>query len=207
MRSKEKSTKIIFVRHAQPDFPIDRIYCDFDEDPQLTQEGLKQARVAAEFFKDVSIEALYASPAARTLATAEPISGITGHAITTVEGLRERRFGHWEGLYFHEIEEKYPNDYLDWKKDKVNYTPEGGETMVHVVERLEAALGEIIARHRGQTVAVVSHVGPIRVCVTRAFEMPLHQYRQIRIDYASISRIDYGETQNNLIFLNHLRYI
>ncbi|MDH5377969.1 MAG: histidine phosphatase family protein [Gammaproteobacteria bacterium] len=207
MRSKEKSTTVYYVRHGVTDFPIDRIYCDSEEDPALSRRGRLQAKAAATFFQNVELDAIYASPAARTLATAGEIADVTGNQIEKREGLRERPFGIWDGLYFHEIEERYPEEYLNWKKDKVGYTPEGGETINALLDRLNKTVSEIIKSHEGQTLAIVSHVGPIRMCVTQAFQIPVAQYRQINIDYASITRIDYGKTLNNLIFLNQIRYI
>lgn len=206
MRSKETSTTVIFVRHAEPDFPKDRIYCDGLEDPGLTHEGVRQAQITAEFFRDMPIGAIYVSPAKRTLCTAKPIAEATGVQAQTVPALVERRFGIWEGLYFNEVETRYPDEYLRWKQDKAGYTPEGGETVHDLLGRLSPALGDIIGRHRGEIVVVVSHVGPIRVCAADAFQMPLALYRQITVDYASLNRIDYGNSQNNLMFLNKTVY-
>lgn len=207
MRSKELETTVYFVRHGQTDFPTKRIYCDDREDPQLNETGLAQAAAAASYFAGVSVDKIIASPAMRTLQTAGAIERVTGKPIQTDERLRERRFGAWEGLYFDEIETQYPREYSAWKQDQVNYTPHGGETIHDLVNRLNSVVSEIVSNNREKTVVVVTHVGPIRTCVTSAFEIPVHQYRQIRIDYASITRIDYGEAKNNLINLNIVRYI
>ncbi|MDH5301644.1 MAG: histidine phosphatase family protein [Gammaproteobacteria bacterium] len=206
MRTKETSTQVYFIRHGQTDFPNDRIYCDDREDPSLIRQGLIQAKSAALYFQDVPIDALYCSPALRTRMTAAEVSQVTGVAPVFDERLRERRFGIWEGLYFDEIERLYPQEYAAWKADPVNFTPEGGETMHDVNVRLQSGLDHIMAAHQGRAVAIVCHVGPIRMAVTRAFHIPEDQYRQIRVDYAGITRIDYGRTINNLIFLNNVRY-
>ena len=206
MRTKERSTKVYFIRHGQTDFPNDRIYCDDQEDPALNRSGLIQAKSAALYFQDIAIDALYCSPALRTRMTAAEIAQVTGVQPEFDERLRERRFGIWEGLYFHEIEQRHPDEYGAWKADPVNFTPEGGETVPDVTVRLQACLGDLLARYQGQTLVVVCHVGPIRMAVTQAFDIPDNQYRQIRVDYASITRIDYGDTRNNLIFLNSVRY-
>jgi len=206
MRTKEKSTTVYFVRHGQTDFPTDRIYCDDQIDPELNRSGLIQAKSAALYFQDVPVDVLYCSPALRTRMTAGEISQVTGQEVKLDERLRERRFGVWEGLYFKEIEQQYPNEYAAWKADPVNYTPEGGETVPDVTNRLQNCLIDLLQKHSGQTIVVVCHVGPIRMAVTNAFEIPENQYRQIRVDYAGITRIDYGETRNNLIFLNNVRY-
>jgi broad specificity phosphatase PhoE len=206
MRFKEPSTSIYFIRHGKTDFPTDRIYCDDREDPALNKEGQAQAQNTAQALKDVEFDTIFASPAQRTMMTARAIAEGRACDIRTSESLRERRFGLWEGLFFSEIEQQYPEDYLAWKQDKVNYTPEGGETIPDLVQRLQSALDGIIQDNKGEKIAVISHVGPIRMAVTRAFDMPLSMYRQITIDYASITRIDYGKTANNLIYSNRFTY-
>ena len=202
MRSKESSTNVIFVRHGKTDFPLDRIYCDEVEDPGLNTEGVFQAKSAAVSLKSQNISKIYASPAKRTQMTAREISEVTGLPVETNSNWIERRFGIWEGLYFHEIEKQYPELYTKWKQDNVGFTPENGETIKDVEFRLNESLNEIITKHRGETIAIVSHVGPIRICLCQSLSIPIENYRQIRVDYASMSRVDYGLTRNNLISVN-----
>ena len=206
MRNKEKSCSIYFVRHGQTDYPLDRIYCDSEEDPPLNANGLYQAKSAAIHLKDKNLTALYASPALRTQMTAREVSQVTDLPVKTLDSWGERRFGVWEGLYFHEIEAQYPDAYTAWKKDKVGFTPENGETIEDVRSRLVQSLGELLEQHSGENIAVVTHVGPIRIIHCHALSIPMENYRQIRVDYASISRIDFGETLNNLIMLNYFDY-
>lgn len=205
MREKEVATSILFVRHGQTDFPLDRIYCDDVEDPALNANGASQARRAAAFLSAIPLAAIYASPCQRTLATAKAIAGESKQSNLNVvqrPALKERGFGIWEGLYFHEIESRYPEEYRRWKSDNAGYKPQGGESIFDMMARLKPTLEEIIAKHKGETVAVVGHVGPIRVMIADALCLPLSEYRRITIDYASISQINYGRKQNNLIFSN-----
>lgn len=202
MREKESATRIIYVRHGLTDFPSNRIYCDDREDPALNSEGAEHARDAADLLARQRVDAIYASPSLRTRSTAEVIAKSTGLEMQFVSGLRERRFGVWDGLYFEEIERRFPDDYHAWKRDIAGYTPEGGETMEALQRRTVAEIARIVARHARQTVVVVTHVGPIRVCVAEALKIPLEWYRQLRIDYGSLTCIDYGRSQNNLIYAN-----
>ncbi len=205
MREKEQTTRVVYVRHGQADFPHDRLYCDAREDPPLTPEGERQAEEAAALLRGVPVDVVYASPMQRTLSTARPIIEVTGAPLHTHEGLRERPFGIWDGLYFDEIARDYPEQFLAWKQDPVNFVPEGGEPIRDHARRVAAAIDEIVASHPGQFIVVVAHVGPIRMGVTGALHMPLSAYRQLTIDYGSLTRIDYGRKQNNLVFLNYHR--
>lgn len=202
MREKERATGVIFVRHGRADFPHDRLYCDDREDPGLTPDGVEQAAQAAQMVRGQPVAAIYASPMQRTRSTAEPIVEATGIPVALHAGLRERPFGIWDGLYFEEIARDYPEAFQAWKQDPVRFVPEGGEPIDAHRERVTGALREIIAAHPGELVVVVAHVGPIRMCLTDALSMPLAAYRRLTVDYGSLSRVDYGRKQNNLIYMN-----
>jgi broad specificity phosphatase PhoE len=105
-------------------------------------------------------------------------------------------------LFFDEIAREYPGDYQAWRQDPVHYTPKGGETIDGLMERVGSAVAAMVEKHRSKTILVVSHVGPIRVSMAEALKIPVEWYRQLRIDYGSITGIEYGATQNNLIFAN-----
>lgn len=202
MREKERSTRIIFVRHGQTDFPLDRIYCDQVEDPPLNSDGRMQAQAAADLLAGWVIDHVYASPALRTRLTAEAVALPHRLPVTLLESLRERHFGIWEGLCFNEIESRYPLEYRAWKTDQAGFSPEGGESVYDMLSRVRQAIRGLIAAHSGQTLLVVTHVGPIRLLVADAIGLPVEAYRCLRIDPASATCVDYGRTQNNLIFTN-----
>ena len=214
MRSKEPSTRIIYVRHGKTDFPLDRIYCDSPiiaggnglgnkgEDPALNADGINQAAYAADLLRNIKIDLICTSPSARTRMTADAIAASTGAPLQENATLKERRFGIWEGLYFNEIESGYPAEHQQWKQNPTAFAPEGGESMYELLARVKTVINDLITTHAGKTIAVVSHVGPIRVCLADALKMPLELHRQLTIDYASLSRMDYGKSQNNFHYMN-----
>ncbi|VAW86654.1 hypothetical protein MNBD_GAMMA16-2169 [hydrothermal vent metagenome] len=204
MREKEPSTSVLFIRHGKTDFPLDRIYCDDREDPELNEEGEAQALSTAKLLENVAIDALYCSPSLRTLRTAEIITAARDLKLSTCDVFRERKFGIWEGLYFHEIAEQYPEEQAQWKKDNAGFRPKNGESIYDLWDRMAPTLDEIVVRNRGKTVAVVAHVGPIRIAVAQAIGLPTSNFRCLNIDYASVTRIDYGRSQNNMVFLNRV---
>ncbi len=204
MREKEPSASVLLIRHGKTDFPLDRIYCDDREDPGLNDEGEMQAQGAAKLLKGIAIDALYCSPSLRTLRTAEIVAADRGLKFDQRNALRERKFGIFEGLYFHEIAERYPEEQAQWKKDNAAFKPQGGESIYDLWNRIAPVFDEIIECYRGKTVAVVTHVGPIRIAASQAIGLPVPNFRRLNIDYASVTRIDYGRTQNNMAFLNRI---
>lgn len=202
MRSKEPSTRIIYVRHGKTDFPLDRIYCDDKEDPALNADGIKQAGYAAGLLRSAKIDLICTSPSTRTRMTADAIATATGVPLQENAALKERRFGIWEGLYFNEIESGYPAEYQQWKQNPTAFKPQGGESFHDLLARVKTVIDNLLATHAGKTIVIVSHVGPIRACLADALKMPLELHRQLTVDYASISRVDYGKSQNNFIYMN-----
>lgn len=202
MREKEPTTRVIYVRHGKTDFPTDRIYCDDREDPPLNEEGESQARAAADLLAAQTVDVICASPSARTRMTAGAIATAAGVPVIEDAGLRERRFGLWDGLTFAEIAESHADGYQAWRRDPVHYTPEGGETIEDLLGRVTGVVQGLVRESAGKTVVVVSHVGPIRVALAEALKIPVEWYRQLRIDYGSLTRVDYGASQNNLVYAN-----
>lgn len=208
MREKERATRVVYVRHGQTDFPSNRIYCDGREDPPLNEAGQAQAAQIAAALSRLKIDAIYASPCQRTRMTAGAIAN--HHPMLSVghdAALMERNFGIWEGLDFHEIETRFPDEYLAWKANQAAFKPEGGESVYDLAARVSPAVAEMVSVNRGGCVVIVSHVGPIRALVADALGMPLEKYRQLTIDPASATCVDYGKSQNNMILFNfHARH-
>jgi broad specificity phosphatase PhoE len=203
MREKERTTSVIYVRHGKTDFPTDRIYCDDREDPPLNAAGVAQARAAAKLLgAHHPIDVIYTSPSSRTRMTCAEIAQVVKAPVIEEPKLRERPFGIWDGLYFKDIAQDYPDAFQSWRQDPVYYTPEGGETIEGLLGRVTSAVAGMIRDNQGKSILVVSHVGPIRVCLTDAMKIPLAYYRQLRIDYGALSRVDYGTQQNNLVYAN-----
>ncbi len=203
MREKEPHTTLLFVRHGQPDYPEDRIYARAD-DPGLTHVGEAQAERLAEWVTHEPVDAVYVSPTRRTRETAAPMVAALGLAPTVDARLEERHFGIWEGLFFDEIRDDHPDDFVRWKTDPIGFAPEGGETVADMEKRVAAAVADIRSAHVGGTVLVVCHVGTIRTALCGALLTPLAEYRRFNVATGSVARIDYGRRQANLIYLGIL---
>lgn len=202
MREKENSARVVLVRHAEPDFPIDRVYCDSSEDPGITPLGEAQAKEVANSLKDIDVAAIFSSPLLRTKLTAEYIDQWHSVEVVYDERLKERSLGVWDGLFFNEVEGQYPEEYRSWKKDQAGFAPQGGETAYDLLARVKPVIVDLVDRFKGRTVVVVCHVGPIRVLLADALGLPINKFRNLRIDPASVACVDYGCTQNNLIMMN-----
>ena len=152
------SLRLFLVRHAQARNAPGTSY----EDASLSALGRTQAAAVARACAERPPDALYASPATRTRETADLISVAAGLSVTVDERLLEYRSGSITdpGLTMEQLRERRV-DLLAWHPDS-KLAPDG-ETIREFAVRVMAATDEIVARHLGERVVIVSHAGTIDV--------------------------------------------
>jgi len=175
-------TRLYLVRHGATQLSAeDRFAGEIGAD--LSTEGREQAALLGERLRAHEISAVYSSPLSRTVETAQIVAGRCGLDIQTADGLREIRHGHWEGLTRQEVESRFAQEYSDWQQDPFTFAPEGGESGVSVLARALPAIREIVVRHAGQNVLVVSHKATIRILLSSLLGFDPRGYRD-RLDQA-----------------------
>jgi probable phosphoglycerate mutase len=175
-------TRLYLVRHGATQLSAeDRFAGEIGVD--LSPEGREQAARLGERLRDDEISAIYSSPSSRTLETARIIGSRCGLDIQTVDGLREIRHGHWEGLTRQDVEARFAQEYSDWQQDPFTFAPDGGESGVAVLARALPAIREIVVRHVGQNVLIVSHKATIRILLSSLLGFDPRGYRD-RLDQA-----------------------
>jgi probable phosphoglycerate mutase len=162
------------------------------DDPGLSDEGRSQVRLAAEWLQPLAERAtvVVASPVRRTLESARIVAETLGLPLETEPGLAEMEFGHWDGLTFAEVAERFPDEMERWR-GSLDAAPEGGESFRSVEKRVADALARVKERHAGRTVVVVSHVTPIKTLVAQALEAPLESLFRMELAPASVSVVSY----------------
>lgn len=175
-----KTTRLYLVRHGATQMTAeDRFSGSIGAD--LSDEGRRQAARLGSRLQDDGIAAVYASPLARSVDTARIIAGACRVEPLLNDGLREISHGSWEGLTRREVEEKFPNDYAAWEEDPFTFAPEGAESGVAVLARALPAIREIVTKHEGQAVVVVSHKATIRLVLCSLLGIDARGYRD-RLD-------------------------
>lgn len=144
-------TRIILARHGETDWNRERRWQGHADRP-LNDTGREQAEALAAELAGEPIAAVYSSDLMRAHETARVVADRLGLDVVTVPGLRERRFGSWEGLQDVEVERLYPD----------SNGPPDGESRVDMLDRVLESLEAIADANRDRTVLVVSHGGPIR---------------------------------------------
>ena len=146
-------------------------------DVELSPDGIAMLNKLSRRLAGVRIDAAYCSQMHRAIASATIIA--KPHGITPVarKDLREIDHGHWEGVPHKEVEQEYAAEYAAWSADPLNTTIPGGESGRDVLNRARAAMDEIVAKHAGQTVLVVSHKATNRLLLADWLGFDPRRYR------------------------------
>ncbi len=192
------ATRIIAIRHGETAWNVDtRIQGHLDI--PLNDTGLWQARQVAHALAGEPIAAVYTSDLQRAHATAQAVATATGAPLTTDLGLRERSFGHFQGRTFAQIEAELPDDARRWRKRDPHYTPDGGESLMSLRERIARTVTALAARHVGEQVVMVAHGGVLDVLYRLATRQDIQAPRTWQLANAAINRLLWTEDGLSLV--------
>jgi broad specificity phosphatase PhoE len=176
------TTRIFLVRHGATQLSAEDRFAGAS-DVELSDAGREQAERLARRLADDGIASVYTSPLTRTRDTAAILA--RPHRLTPVmcDGLREIDHGHWEGLTRGEVESRFRDEYARWEEDPYTFAPAGGECGLDVMARALPVVRQIVERHMGENVLVVSHKATIRLVISSLLGFDARGYRD-RLDQA-----------------------
>ena len=176
---------VYFVRHGQTVWNVENKICGAT-DIALTDIGHQQAMETGKRILEEGIQAdeiLY-SPLVRAADTARHIAEITGIPARVEPRLIEQNFGKWEST---------ARDGLEFKKAKEDFCCryEGGESMLHLAQRIYNLLDEIKEESDHKTYILVAHNGISRVVQSYFYEMTNAEYAAFGVKNCQILRYDF----------------
>ncbi|NUV53303.1 reverse transcriptase-like protein [Streptomyces coelicolor] len=201
----------VLLRHGEtPLTPQKRFSGSGGSDPSLSDIGREQAgKVAAALARRGTVQAVVASPLARTRETARIVAARLGLDVAVEDGLRETDFGAWEGLTFGEVRERYPEDLDAWLASPDAEPTGGGESFAATAARVAEARDRLLAEYRGRTVLLVTHVTPVKMMIRLALGAPPEALFRMELSAASLSAVAYYADGNASVRLfndtSHLR--
>jgi broad specificity phosphatase PhoE/ribonuclease HI len=214
----EPLTTVVLIRHGRTHLTeTKRISGRGGENPKLSDLGRADAKAAATAAAQIGrsgawahlnpISAIVASPIQRTVDTANIIANELGLSVSLNENIAEISFGDWDGFTNEEVKEKWPNEFKAWQ-GAWEIAPPNGESLEEFDARLIQGLYQIVSENSGKTVAVVSHVMPIRGMVRRAIEGGVSAYWAPQISPCSISILRFwGNQAAEVITLNSTTHL
>ncbi len=132
-------------------------------DPPLSRLGERQAQALAQRLARRGVRSLVSSDLARAAQTAAIAGQRLGVAPRLEPRLRERDVGAWSGLRPAEIADRFPEELARMRAGDPDLRPGGGESFRELETRVRAAFAEIAAEGDAGGVAVITHLGVIRV--------------------------------------------
>jgi len=180
---ENKMGQVYFVRYGQTIWNVENKICGAT-DIALTELGHKQAVETGKKILEQGIKAdeiLY-SPLIRAKDTALHIAEITGIPAREEARLKEQNFGKYEstprdGAEFREAKKQFVNCY------------EGGESMLHLAQRIYNLLDEVAASDK--TYILVAHNGIARVVQSYFYEMTNEEYAAFGVANCAVVRYEF----------------
>ena len=170
--------ELILIRHGLPQL------VENDEgipaDPPLSATGKQQAELLGSWLANASIDYLYTSPMLRARQTAEPLERVKGLKAEQRDGVAE--FDR-ESTNYIPSEQLKEIDFDRWQRLM------RGEVDIDFPEfsrGVGATLGDIVAGHRGQKVAVTCHGGVINAWACHVLDMQPRMF--FNPTYTSVNR-------------------
>jgi broad specificity phosphatase PhoE len=127
-------TTIYLVRHAEAEGNLYRIAHGHYNSCITDDRGCRQIRALAERFRDVPVDAVYASDLIRTRTTAQSIYLPKGLQLHPDPAFREICMGEWEEHCWYELLRKYPQSHHDFNHRLDRWQVPGSETAQQVLD-------------------------------------------------------------------------
>ena len=183
-------TRIVLVRHGETEW--NRVeHFRGRADVPLNETGLAQAKAMA---RRVAAEwrpiAIYSSPLARAVKTAEAVAWHFGLSVQIHPGLIDIDYGQWQGLTPGEAKERWPEVIDAWYNAPHTARIPGGETLDELRARAERTLNELAARHQGQTIVLVGHTVINRVILLAVLGLGNDHFWRLRQDTCAINTFE-----------------
>lgn len=197
----DSSTRVFAIRHGETAWNRDkRIQGQLDV--PLNDIGRLQAQRLGEVLAGEGIDVIYSSDLGRAQETAAAAAAALGQPVQLNPGLRERRFGVFQGQTWQEIAERWPDHSERWRRRDPDFGADGGETLQEFYVRSVSAVESVLREHAGQTVLLVTHGGVLDCLYRAATRLPLQATRTWMLGNAVINRLLFSDAGFTLVGWN-----
>ncbi len=197
-RVRRDVIKLLLIRHGQTEWNKERRIQGGRSDTTLSPAGKQQADEIGQALSNTEISAIYSSPLIRAINTAKAIALYHHIDIKIEPDLRELEVGEMEGKAISSLVTDFSHYLLQWNAGLGTEKLPGGESLSDLRERAWNIITRISAKHREETVVVVSHYFVILTIICAALNIPLPTLRKMRAQPASISIITINNNLNRL---------
>jgi broad specificity phosphatase PhoE len=199
------STTVLFIRHGQTDWNH-ALRWQGHRDIPLNETGIGQARALADRLATMPIRAIYSSDLKRAAMTAAIVAEAMGLEPVYDPLWRERDVGRFEGLTGNEVRQLFPDLVADLDRDI--FAPPEGEDDPALRRRADNAFAGLLAKHPGESVAVVSHGGLIGAVVANVLGLRPDQPARLSLrGNTGLTIVEAGDRGPRLTLLNDTSHL
>lgn len=169
-------TRVLLMRHGETPGNKKGIVQGWG-DEALSTKGKAQIAALNSILSDKKIDTIYTSDLKSALESAELIGKEHSIQVQTENNLREQDLGVYQGTNL----TAYLRTIRRAKKTSDTFCPEGGEVPETFRKRAIDLFLEIIAKHQGKTILLITHTGVIKCILHYLFgnDLPGGYYMQI----------------------------
>ncbi len=153
-------TTICLIRHGETDWNVEKRIQGRSNIP-LNERGVRQVREVHENIWNTKWDVIYSSPLDRAVQTAQIIHEPFEIPFEIDDAFIEKSFGDVEGEPYDDVFSTYPDGIF----------PQA-ETDEEVVERVRVAFSEIVRKHKGEHILVVTHGAVIHALLAHLQAIP-----------------------------------
>lgn len=182
-------TTLVAIRHGETE--SNRIIrFQGQRDVPLNDRGRQQAAAVSQALCGLQPAAIYCSDLSRAYDTAVAIGRACNTDVVVDARLRERDFGHFEGLTKPEVAAQFPVEYARLEAREPHFKPGGGESIRELHERVVGVMRELAERHKGQLFVAVTHLWVLDSLYRCAEHIALEAEPRARVPNAALCRLD-----------------
>lgn len=195
----ELTTELLLIRHGQSQDVVPG--SDESFDPPLSDLGRSQAEALAQRLKDKRIDAVYSSDLKRAAETAAALE----RPVIQRPELREVWLGDWEGGGFRRRAHERDPEFMRFAQaGRWDLIP-GSEGDDAFRARVLGAVGQILADHERQTVAVFCHGGVINAYLAALYDLQPSWW--VVIENTSITQLRAGGGRQLVVTVNDMHHL
>lgn len=201
-----KKCKITFLCHGATIYSEEGRFSDLENYPPLSELGISEMENLNDYLKarGVKNDVIYSSPSVRTLQSAMMVAKAFKTEYKTVEALKPRTCGSWNGLTLSQILDKYPDGIAEHLKNPDTKTMEGAESSVDFIARIKKSIEELVEENIGNRVIIVTHPEVIQAAICAALDIPADKLTKIFIRTGSATQISYFENWASLVYSDYV---
>lgn len=198
--------RVFLIRHGQSEANA-KGFVSGDRETPLSKLGLEQAKEVGQKLKDRKFAAIYSSTLSRAFNTAEEIQKCVENPVSLkrLDSLRERDFGHWEGVTLEEIGRRYPEEMREYIAHGLNMNIPGGESVGALYNRVVPAYQSILAEHddgEDTEICIVAHGCVLQTLFSYIMHGDSENLSKYAIKNARVNMVEYKHGRAELCMFN-----